>query len=74
MSEKHEILPGALYDADEVGQLLGFGGGRKGRMNRVYEISHEELIRTPVGPRGGKVMYLGSNILKYIHDRTESAA
>lgn len=76
MSELHEpmaIMPDALYSPAEVAWILGFRGKSvSSRLNRVYEIPGEQLPRVPVGPRGGKLMYLGRDILAYIESRRTS--
>jgi hypothetical protein len=58
---KNEVLPNALYSAAEVAELLGFS-----RVKSVYEIPERELVPTRVGPRRGKKMYRGRDLLAYL--------
>lgn len=70
------IAPDGLYDTDEVAFLLGFRGkSKKGNRNRVYEIKPERLARVHIGAKGGRTMFLGRDILRYIDScRTEKSA
>lgn len=61
MSDKREILPDALYSVDEVAEFLG----TRRRMT-VYQIPEAELIPTWVGPRRGRKMYRGRDVLRYL--------
>ena len=45
-----------LYTPDETAEHLGLS--RKA----VYDIDPRELVRTPTGPGGGNIMYLGADI------------
>lgn len=64
------IQPDALYSPDEAAWILGYRGtSRKANTNRVHEIPYEELARVPVGPRGGKTMFLGRDLLGFIESR-----
>lgn len=60
--DKMEVLPGALYSPMEVAAILGF----KRRPKSVYDIPETELVPSWVGPRRGKKMYKGSDVLAYI--------
>jgi hypothetical protein len=62
MTEKIEVLPGALYDVQETAQILGFAK----RPKSIYDIPDSELIPTWVGARRGKKMFRGSDILQYM--------
>jgi hypothetical protein len=64
--EKREILPGAVYDAPEVAELLGLQ-----RVKTIYEIPETELAASWVGPRRGKKVYRGADVIAYL-DRTRS--
>lgn len=59
---KIEVLADALYDAAEVATILGFGSKTKA----VYRIPEDELVPTRVGPRRGRKMYRGRDILSYM--------
>lgn len=69
MREKIEIMPDALYSPEELADILGFRGGPKSRTNSVYAIPASELARTPTGPKGGRVMFRGRDILDFINSR-----
>ena len=66
------ILADALYTTREVAWMLGYRGKDKSNTNRVAQISPIELVRTRTGPRGGKVMFLGRDILAYIESRRQT--
>lgn len=59
--EKKEILPGAVYEAPEVAELLGLK-----RVDSVYAIPEDELVPTRVGPRRGKKVFMGSDVIEYL--------
>jgi hypothetical protein len=61
MKEKREILPNALYKAREVAELLGFD-----RVDTIYAIPEDELVPTRVGPRRGRKMYRGHDVIRYL--------
>jgi hypothetical protein len=61
VSKKREILENALYSVDEVAEILG----TRRRMT-VYQIPESELVPTWVGPRRGRKMYRGRDILRYM--------
>lgn len=58
---KREILRSAMYSAEEVAEILGLT-----RTKTVYSIPEDELVPTRVGPRRGRKMYLGADILAYL--------
>jgi hypothetical protein len=62
VSEKVEVLPGALYDVRETAAIL-----KCKRVNSVYEIPEDELVPTWVGPRRGKKTFRGSDIIAYMN-------
>lgn len=59
--QKKEILPNALYEAHEVAKLIGLR-----RTKSVHEIPEDELVPTRVGPRRGRKMYRGADVLAYL--------
>lgn len=61
MSEKREILPNAMYKPAEVAELLGLE-----REKTVREIPETELGPTRVGPRRGRKMYRGADVIRYL--------
>lgn len=64
------VNPDVLYTPDEAAYLLGFRSEkRKTNQNRLSEIDYSELPRVRVGPRGGKVMFLGRDVLAFIESR-----
>lgn len=68
--DDRSIQPDGLYSSDEAAHLLGFrSANQKANRNRLYEISYEELARVPVGAKGGRIMFLGRDILAYIEAR-----
>lgn len=70
IGQAQEILPDALYSPEEAAFLLGYrSANAKSNTNRVHEIDYSELARVPVGPRGGKVMFLGRDIIAFIESR-----
>lgn len=70
MSEKHEVLPDALYNVREVAAILDC----ESRPNTVYDIPESELVPTWVGPRRGRKMFRGRDLLRYLDaGRPESA-
>ena len=70
--EDPTIHPDKLYSAREVAEILGYrSSSDKANTNRIYEISDEELPRVPVGPRGGKRMIWGRDILDFIEQRRQ---
>lgn len=60
---KREIIPTARYTSDEAAALLGFSK----RPKSIYDIPERELRRTRVGARRGKVLYMGHDLLDYLH-------
>lgn len=66
-----QLQPDGLYTPLEVADMLRFTGSEKSRTNRVYAIPREELPRIRVGPRGGKAMFQGRDILAYLDLRRD---
>lgn len=64
-----EIAPDRLYDANEVQQILGFK-----RKKSVYEVPECQLPATWVGPRRGKKMYRGRDLLAYLERGRKAVA
>lgn len=56
-----EFRAGHLYSAAEAAQVLGFR-----RRNTIYEIPERDLPRTRVGPRRGRTMFRGEDLLAYL--------
>lgn len=56
-----EILPNAMYTAGDVAELLGLS-----RVDSIYQIPEDELVPTRVGPRRGRKMYRGLDVLAYL--------
>ncbi len=61
MIDKQNVLPDALYSAEEVMEILGFT-----RVETIYEISDDELVPTRVGPRRGRKMFRGRDLIAYM--------
>jgi hypothetical protein len=55
------IAPSALYTAREAAELLGLQ-----RVKSVYEVPERHLPSTRVGPRRGRKMFRGSDLLAYM--------
>jgi hypothetical protein len=63
------VVAERLYDAAEVAAILGLR-----RKKSVYEIPERHLVPTWVGPRRGKKMFRGRDVMKYIeHGRRDAA-
>jgi hypothetical protein len=60
-AEGPRIVPDALYEARKVAQILGLP-----RVKSVYNIPERELVPTWVGPRRGKKMFRGADVLAYL--------
>ena len=56
-----QVYIGKLFTAAEAADVLGFR-----RRNTVYEIPERDLPRTRVGPRRGRTMFRGEDLLAYI--------
>lgn len=66
--QNRSIQPDAIYSTAEAAYLLGFRGkSKKAATNRVHEIPYEKLARVKTGPHGGKVGFLGRDLLAYIN-------
>lgn len=59
---KLEVLPDAMYSVRDVAEILDF----ESRPGTIYDIPEAELVPTWVGPRRGKKMFRGRDILRYI--------
>ena len=66
---KHPIKPTALYTPVEAGRLLGFTGKPRSIRDRLYRISREDLPQIRLGPSGGRIMYLGTDLVEYVAKR-----
>jgi hypothetical protein len=62
---KQEIIPEARYTPAEAAALLGFGS----RPKTIHEIPDNELPRYRIGPRKGKVLFQGIDLLQYLESR-----
>lgn len=62
MTEKIEVLPDALYKPIEAAEILGFSN----RPKTIYDIPESELVPTWTGPRRGRKMFRGRDILRYM--------
>jgi hypothetical protein len=60
-TEKAEILADALYSAAELAALFGFE-----RVETIYEIPESELVPTRVGPRRGRKLFRGRDVMRYV--------
>jgi hypothetical protein len=54
-----EIHPERLYTAQAIGEYLGLS------RDSVYQIPDRHLPRTRVGPKRGRVMFKGRDVLAY---------
>jgi hypothetical protein len=63
------IVAERLYDVGEVQALLGLR-----RRKSVYEIPERSLVPTWVGPRRGKKMFRGQDVLSYLERGRGKAA
>jgi hypothetical protein len=55
----------ALYTAEEAAVILGMKGTPRSRQNAMYEIPEDALPRFRVGPNGGRLRWLGRDLLNY---------
>ncbi|MBW3627734.1 MAG: hypothetical protein KY464_00425 [Gemmatimonadetes bacterium] len=69
MNDTRAIVPEQLYSAAETQVLLGLR-----RRKSVYEIPPKALVPTWVGPRRGKKMFRGQDILSYLERGRGKAA
>ena len=60
MAYQQEINPHGLYATADVARILGL------HPDTVYRIPRAVLRRTPVGPRGGRIKIMGSDLLLYL--------
>ena len=58
--DQQEINPHGLYATADVAKILGL------HPDTVYRIPRAVLRRTPVGPRGGRIKIMGSDLLLYL--------
>lgn len=69
-AELPTIARDKLYTARETATFLGFGR----RVKTVYTIPERELVPTRTGPRRGRKMYRGEDILAYAERGRRAAA
>lgn len=66
LSQEDRIHPDALYAAKAVAVLLAPTGGKPLHVDTVYRIPERHLPKTRVGPRRGRTLYRGRDILRYL--------
>jgi hypothetical protein len=65
------INPDRVYPPDDAARLIGLTGARGGKT--IREIPRELLPDVAITPAGGKIGYLGSDLLNYVRSRRRTA-
>lgn len=66
-----EIDPDALYTAAEAAIIIGVRGTKRARRNAMYQIPADRLPRILSGPNGGRIRWLGRDLLAYREGKRE---
>lgn len=63
--ERVQVDPEALYDAEEAAIIIGIRGSKENRRNQMYAMPTAILPQHRVGPSGGRIRWLGRDLLAY---------